>query len=366
MGHEVEKSYKIAVYAISLNEESFVERFCESAKLADYIVIADTGSTDKTVELAKQHTPYVYSISIQPWRFDHARNASLALVPADADICICLDLDEVLEPDWRDKLLAAWQPSTTRLRYLFDWSRELRFFSDKIHKRFGYQWKHPCHELLVPQTGVVESWGQSAELLISHYPDSSKSRSSYLALLSIGAQEDPKCPRNSFYYARELVYNGQTELAVTELERYLKLETATWEVERSYAMRVLGDCLFKLGQPARGLQWLRRACAEDPQHREPWYYLTRKYHDLGQWADCYASAKQVLSIVEKDHVYTAEAVCWSSQPYDYAALAAFNLGLLPDAIYYGKKALELSPGNSRLIANLKAYNEILGSSAPNS
>ena len=44
---------KIAVYAISKNESQFVERFCKSAVDADLIVIADTGSTDNTVELAK-------------------------------------------------------------------------------------------------------------------------------------------------------------------------------------------------------------------------------------------------------------------------------------------------------------------------
>ncbi len=41
---------KIAVYAISKNEEQFVQRFCDSAQDADLILIADTGSTDKTVE----------------------------------------------------------------------------------------------------------------------------------------------------------------------------------------------------------------------------------------------------------------------------------------------------------------------------
>ena len=46
---------KIAVYAISKNEEQFVERFCESARQADIILIADTGSTDNTVEKAREH-----------------------------------------------------------------------------------------------------------------------------------------------------------------------------------------------------------------------------------------------------------------------------------------------------------------------
>ena len=45
---------KIAVYTIALNEEKFVERWYESAKDADYLMIADTGSTDKTKRIAKK------------------------------------------------------------------------------------------------------------------------------------------------------------------------------------------------------------------------------------------------------------------------------------------------------------------------
>ena len=43
--------YKICVYAICKNEEKFVERWYNSMKEADYIVVLDTGSTDKTIEL---------------------------------------------------------------------------------------------------------------------------------------------------------------------------------------------------------------------------------------------------------------------------------------------------------------------------
>jgi len=45
---------KVAVYAIALNEEQFVKRWFESAKEADYLLIADTGSNDKTVSIAKK------------------------------------------------------------------------------------------------------------------------------------------------------------------------------------------------------------------------------------------------------------------------------------------------------------------------
>lgn len=72
---------KICVYAIARNEEQFVERFCASAKDADLILIADTGSEDNTAVKAAECGATVYDICITPWRFDKARDAALALIP---------------------------------------------------------------------------------------------------------------------------------------------------------------------------------------------------------------------------------------------------------------------------------------------
>jgi len=95
---------KICVYAIAKNEEQFVKRFCESAQDADMILIADTGSTDNTASLARAFGALVYDISVKPWRFDIARDTALCLIPGDYDVCVSLDLDEVLEPGWREEI----------------------------------------------------------------------------------------------------------------------------------------------------------------------------------------------------------------------------------------------------------------------
>ena len=45
---------KVAIYTIALNELQFVQPWYDSAKEADYLLIADTGSTDGTIEAAKE------------------------------------------------------------------------------------------------------------------------------------------------------------------------------------------------------------------------------------------------------------------------------------------------------------------------
>ena len=87
----------------------------DSMSEADDICVLDTGSTDDTVERLKARGAHVEQKIIAPWRFDVARNKSLKLIPKDADICCCIDLDEQFQPGWREKLERAWQPDTCPL-----------------------------------------------------------------------------------------------------------------------------------------------------------------------------------------------------------------------------------------------------------
>ena len=92
---------KIVVYAIAKNESSFVDRWMDSMSEADQVVVLDTGSDDGTAERLRARGARVAVEQIIPWRFDRARNRSLELVPEDADVCVCTDLDEVFRPGWR-------------------------------------------------------------------------------------------------------------------------------------------------------------------------------------------------------------------------------------------------------------------------
>ncbi len=344
---------KIAVYAISKNEEQFVERFCKSAADADAIVIADTGSTDRTVGIARANGATVHNIWINPWRFDKAREAALALVPRDIDVCISLDLDEVMEPGWREEIERVWTPETTRLRYKFDWGMNILFFYEKIHARNGYWWHHPCHEYPRPDLRTNEVYAHTDKLLVRHLPDPTKSRGQYLDLLAVSVKEDPSCPRNAFYYARELTFHRRWHDAIYELKRYLALPGATWPNERCYAMRLLGQAHEELQQD--GLLWFRMACMEAPGTREPWVDLAMTHYRRHQWQECYLAATSALAITNRELVYTCDPEVWTGKPHDLAAIAAYHLGQKDRAVAHGTTALELEPGNERYRANLAYY-----------
>ncbi len=220
------KKYKIAVYAICKNEEQFVKRFMKTAKEADLVVVLDTGSTDDTVDALRREGATVYQETFSPWRFDVARNRSLQLVPEDVDICVCMDLDEVIRSGWRKKL----KPATV-------------FYIQKIHTRNNYIWTHPVHEVLTYIKEGQEQIKHTEDIIIDHHPDVTKSRSSYLPLLELSVKEDPEDDRNMHYLGREYMYYERWNDCIDTLIKHLSLPRATWKEERAASI-ILREVIY--------------------------------------------------------------------------------------------------------------------------
>jgi tetratricopeptide (TPR) repeat protein len=312
------------------------------------------------VELARQSGAVVHDICVSPWRFDRARDAALALIPREYDVCISLDLDEVMEPGWREEIERVWQEDTTRLRYKFDWGCGISFYYEKIHHRHGYHWHHPVHEYPVPDGRITEIYAQTDKLLVRHLPDPTKSRGQYLDLLKLAVTEDPRCPRNAFYYARELTFYSMWGEAVVALFKYLDNPKANWPNERCYAMRLLGKSYAALGSRHHSLEWRKRAAEEAPNTREPWVELAEYYYSVQAWKECLYASERALAIKDKQAVYTMDPSVWGAKPFDFAAISAYNLDLYDKAVTYGEAAVELEPEDERLAANLAFYKRKAG------
>lgn len=347
---------KIIIYAICKNEARFAERFMASCAGADGVYVLDTGSTDGTPELLRALGAAVYEQTITPWRFDAARNASLALLPEDADVCICLDLDEVLCPGWREALEAAWAPGTTRARYTYVWSHTpdggdgVVFYADKIHG-YGYHWEHPVHEVLA--TVCPETCVTIPELRIEHWPDESKSRGQYLPLLELSVQEAPDDDRNMHYLGREYMFHGMWGKAIETLMRHLAMPSATWKAERAASMRYIARCCDALGDYKSAVHWLERADDEAPGQREAAYALAMLYYRRGDWARCRYWALRTLDIKRRDNNYMTEPEAWGAEPYDLMAISSWHLGQCNDAIAAAEAAVRLAPKDARLARNLE-------------
>lgn len=318
---------QVAVYAIAKNEAKFVERWYNSSIDADYHLIVDTGSTDNTVDKAVELGVNTMQIRLQPWRFDDARNFSLMLLPEDIDLCICLDMDEVLVPGWRGIIEKLWDKQSHRLRYNYVWNwvddkPGVTYYADKIHARHGFRWVNPVHEVLKFDLRLGEEKQQFIpDTLILHYADESKSRSDYLPLLALSVQENPLGDRNAHYYARELFFNGEYKKAIKEFERHLDLPTAKWNAERAASYRYMGDCYWGIGDKTTAINCFKLAILEDESMRENYVSLAQAYRALESWDNVIVNCEKALSIKDKPNSYINQPNAWSSWPNEMLAEA---------------------------------------------
>lgn len=356
----------VCVYAICKNESKFVDRWMDSMREADSVYVLDTGSADDTAALLRARGAQVTVETISPWRFDTARNRSLELVPDDADICVCTDIDEYFHTGWRRLLEEAWKPGTTRAAYRYTWnfnpdgSEGYVFWTEKAHSRHGYVWTHPVHEVL--------SWvGEGQEggkvyvegMQLDHRADNSKSRSQYLPLLEQSVLEDPDDDRNMHYLGREYYFHSMWDEAIITLKRHLLLPKATWRDERCASMRYIARCYAAKGDMGEAKRWLIRAVAEAPHLREPYLELAERMYEERNWDAVAALCRDALEITERPRTYICEAEAWGSMPWDLLSLGLYYTGRPSEAVDAAKTAQKLSPKDERIARNIEIMQESL-------
>lgn len=353
--------YKTCIYAICKNEEKFIKRWYNSIKDSDYICVLDTGSTDNSLKLLKELGIIVKTKKIEPFRFDIARNESMKLIPKDTDICICLDIDEVMNENWKDKLNEIWDKETNRLNYIYNWKLDdnnkplVTFYANKIHSNGNYKWIHPVHEILEYKL-ENEIQKTTNELIINHYPDNKKSRSSYLKLLELSIKENPYNDRNMHYLGREYMYYKKWNKSIDTLIKHLNLKSATWKDERCASMRFISRCYIALKRYDEAKMWLDKAINEAPYLREPYTEKMLLEYNLKNYNEAINYGLKALNISEKKYSYINEIFSWDETIYDILSLCYYNLNQKKEGLKYLKLALNINPNDERLNNNLKFFN----------
>lgn len=93
----------LSVIIIAKNEAANIRRCLESVKWADEIVLLDSGSTDNTVEIARQYTNNLYGTDWQGYGIQKQR----ALMVATGDWVLNLDADESVSEELKEAIQEA-------------------------------------------------------------------------------------------------------------------------------------------------------------------------------------------------------------------------------------------------------------------
>lgn len=354
---------KICLYAIAKNEAKNVDAWYESVKEADSIAVLDTGSTDDTVSKLKRHPDIIVEQKHYDFfRFDQARNDSLALIPDDCNICFTIDLDERLNPGWSDILRSEWDPEKHNRGTYSYYFRDDEFEKSRnwIHSK-DWTWMYPCHEAM-GRDGVI--WYQMHECLdlhgkikVRHYPDWSKGRSNYLPLLKLRADENPEDGESFVYLIREYIIQRDFH-AVIALSDKIKSFTHFTKEQGGAAYIYLGDAFSELGLSRAAIDCYRESVVINPEIRAGYVKLAAKLLDfkekkLAQYAklillDCLEFSKKTTKFVWVDN-----DDLWRWQVFDWLCVACYWSGEYVEAAAYGRMALAAAPGNKHVETNIR-------------
>jgi glycosyltransferase involved in cell wall biosynthesis len=343
---------KIAVYTIALNEEKHVKRWYESAKDADYLLIADTGSTDKTKRIAKKLGIKVVDISIKPWRFDDARNAALALLPDDIDYCVSMDMDETLSEGWRECLE---KMTGDQIEYRFNVTfkdeeekhPDETFINSRIHKRHGFRWQFLMHEAVGPDR--IDSRLEFCEgLEVSHHPDIEKSREQYNQMIE-DAYNEYKNPRYSMYYFLELTKFKRNAEAIKVLKLMIK-NKETYKIDRALAYMALGTIV-----PKFKVFYFLKSLLVHPT-RETYTQLAIKYYQKEKWFRAYYFGKKADSVKIITKSILKIQTVWGFLPFNIMSAAKHNMRLFKWSRSYKVKKKEINLA-SYITHKFKLFND---------
>lgn len=371
------KKYKIAIYAICKNEEKFVEKWIESMSEADYICVLDTGSTDNTYNLLLKYqndNPSKYIISqkvITPWRFDVARNESMKLIPKDADILMCTDLDELLEKGWADVFRENWNPELKKMFYKYSWSHTKDgrpgrvFWYDKCHSNNDeWFWQFPVHETLTykgQSSSFKAKYLPEDTIWLHHWPDTSKSRSSYLPLLEKRAEEYPQDFYGLVYLAHEYTYRGMYQKSIDFIENKVLPSIPDWDdmLCKTDLYLFLGDNYRMLKNYKKSEENYKLGIASAPLFRENYLQLAQLYLELNKYQDAINIVNECLLKTKRFYSWLERDISWTFQPYDILSLAYFYNGQKEVALEYAKLAALLDTNVERLQNNVKIIEKFI-------
>ncbi|MFE8695019.1 glycosyltransferase [Cytobacillus sp. FJAT-53684] len=239
----------ISLCMIVKNEEEVLGRCLDTVKdLVDEINIVDTGSTDRTVEIANEYTNRVYFFE---WtgNFSEARNESFKY--ATMDYILYLDADDVLLEEDREKLKKlkdSLNPAVDSVSMYYNAGIDefgnitLQYRRNRLVKRSrNYKWKGDSHNYLDVYGHIINS-----DIAITH----KKVRHSVGRTLSIYEKKIENCEsftaREYFYYGNELRENGHYEKAIESYNNNIEMEEG-WIEDKVYACINKGDCYRFIG-----------------------------------------------------------------------------------------------------------------------
>ncbi len=337
---------RLTVGVLTKNEEQFIAQCLQSVKgLADQIVVVDTGSTDRTIEIAKSLGAEVHTTT---WKGDFSAPRNLILEHATGDWILMLDADEELPADQhaavradmrKAEAIAFRMPLVNRGQ-----EAEGRSFIPRLYRNApGAYYYGRIHEQVFPSLlplckafGLDTALGSACLLHHGYSKELVKDRNKIernLHLLRLGLEERPNDVNLTLNLGLELVRSGELEAGIAKYRDAFRLMSAQKPNEvvpelREVLLTQFTSHLYKIRAHDEVVQVLTSPLAKqrDGLTASIHFALGLSSYELKQYREAAEQMRQCLAKLKQPALSPINTDILTAAPHHCLALALVKLG----------------------------------------
>lgn len=328
------------------------------SKFCDEIIVVDTGSTDNSIEIAKQYTDKIFQFIENPFDFSNARNESFK--KATKEWILWTDMDDYYSDENVEKILKL-KPilDTTDSKY-FSWYYDYRHFRGKCSYSFirdrllkndnSFFWRYSIHEEL-----VCNGKSTILEDVTTIHTCNHDNNVKYVEMFRKIEQHRELYPRELYYYGGELFVLGQIDKCLEVLKKF---ETTDYPgiYENKRTQDYIAKCYIKKGDCAKAKEHFLRYGAYDAFNRDVIYNIADccfRMNDIEQAIFYYTIVTNIEFANNNLTKIDDESIIENS--YLQLCVCYYRLGKVKESIEANNKALKLNPNNLNALANQKFF-----------
>jgi len=311
------------------NEAPVIRRCLDSLRdLISAWVIVDTGSTDGTQDIVREHLKSLPGeLFERPWvNFAHNRTEALRLCRQRADYLLIIDADEILSFDPGFEM-----PHLDKHAYHFRIeSGGISYFKTQlVDNSLEWCFKSVVHEYIFSAQATTEGTLEGVKTL--RFSDGARARDPQTyrkdaLLLEQALLEEPDNARSVFYLAQSYRDANELDLAIRRYRH--RVEMGGWLEEVWYSLYQIAEIKNRRGDSwPEVMQAYLDAYQAKPDRAGPLYQIGIHYQHLGQFHLASLFFRQAMQIPypRQDRLFVEKAIYTCLLPLEYA-VAAYYVG----------------------------------------
>jgi glycosyltransferase involved in cell wall biosynthesis len=356
----------VGLALIVKNEEKSLPRLLGSLDFAfDQVVLVDTGSKDKTIEVFKDwaalHPAVRTRVEKFKWCNDFAKARNFADSLLDTDWCVWADADDVIVNAANiRKIVESADPTLGGFICGYDYAQHpetganVCFLKREriVRKELKSNWigrVHEAQQLHAPLQWVppeVVVWKHQKIVATETFENTtqavSQSNNRNLKILRQWNKDEPENPRVLSYLGMEYSIQNQHRRAISYYRQYIKLPTG-WSAERAQVHRRLCASLMALERYEDAYKIAFGGMMADATWPDNYLTLAELAMHKGDYAQAIKWADDVLRMGVPDTVLIINPMEYTFVPARIKAEALGSLGRTDEAVKVGQEALQQFP-----------------------